>query len=597
MTIPSLAIPARPAMDYQVLHHSPGRLRLQIPRLRHDLTYGQTLENLVLALPVVLGARLNRLAASLVVNYYSPGLSPENAKALIAKCLDQAADTHPLIPSEPFPTPPATAIRDWEAEVEAERPPESDWERLGIPVLSLTLALLAAPWDIPPLVVGVAVLTGAWPWFQRTQTRWVTEQSVSVDLLDTLWLGLHTLNGEFIAPALKTSLTSGRADLRDHLREFRPYPNFLLNPDQVLTVERNHNAIDLTTTELQPGDRLWVEAGQVIPVDGVIGAGSGMLGLVHSSQTLTTLSVAADQCVYAGSQLLSGHIQVITTRIGWQTRMGLVTELRQAEPVYDTQLAQAQAQLAHQAVLPTLVLSGCILAATGNLAPALAPLQLDFGSGIQLSLRTVFLSALIAAVQAGVYVPSAASLERLAQMRVLVVDQRGLNLTPLEVTELESLAADHGLRLFVVTGLEDLDALLEVEKFQEIGILTGPGQDFDYPLAWLRIFWNGHTIHPQQPDIVMLEPTVQKLAWAITIAHQTLNRAYQNAAFIFLPNLLVVTAGVIAGVSPIVNVLTNNTTAFLVEFFPPPRFLPPDVSKTLSSAPHTSPLTQNEAEL
>ncbi|AFY59819.1 cation transport ATPase [Synechococcus sp. PCC 6312] len=583
-------------MDYQVLHHSPGRLRLHIHRLRHDRAYGQTLENLVLALPLVLGARLNRLAASLVVHYYTPGLAPGNAEALVAKCLDQADTAHPLVPTEPFPTPSATAIRDWEAEVEAERPPESDWERLGFPLMSLTLALLAAPWEIPPLVVGIAVLAGAWPWLQRTQARWIEEQSISVDLLDTLWLGLHTLNGEFIAPALKTSLVSGRADLRDRRREFSPYPSFLLNSDQGITVERDRERLNLTTVELQPGDRLWIEAGQIIPVDGPIVAGVGMLGLVHQGQTLTTISVKPEQFVYAGSQLLSGQIQVATTRVGWQTRIGLVTELRQAEPVYDSQLAQAQAQFAHQAVLPTLALSGCVLAATGNLAPALAPLQLDFGSGIQLSLRTVFLSALIAAAQAGVYVPSAARLECLAHLQVLVVDQRGLDITPLEMMELECLATDTGLKLFTITGLADVDWLMELDQTRGIGVITGPGQAFDYSPNWLRIFWGSHTIHPQEPEIVVLEPTVRKLHWAITIAHQALARTYQNTALISLPNLIIVAAGVMTGLSPVMNVLTNNATAFLVEFLPQPPFLPPPASRSLLPLPGLGTVAQNLPE-
>lgn len=583
-------------MDYQVLHHSSGRLRLRIPRLRQDLAYGQTLENLVLALPVVIGARLNRLAASLVVRYYTPGLAPDHAETLVAKCLDQAAVTHPLVPTDPFPTPSATAIRDWEAEVEAERPPESDWERLGFPLMSLTLALLAAPWEIPPLLVGIAVLAGAWPWFQRTQTRWVAEQSVSVDLLDTLWLGLHTLNGEFIAPALKTSLTSGRADLRDRQREFSPYPSFLLNPEQLLTVERDQEQIQLATLALEPGDRLWIKAGQIIPVDGPIVAGAGMLGLVHPGQTLTTMSVVPGQFVYAGSQLLSGQIQVATTRIGWQTRLGLVTELRQAEPVYDSHLAQAQAKFAHQAVLPTLALSGCVLAATGNLAPALAPLQLDFGSGIQLSLRTVFLSALIAAAQAGVYIPSAASLESLAHLQILVVDQRGLALTSLEKRELEHLAAHNGLQLFTITGLADLDSPMALDQTRGIGVMAGPEQEFEYPPHWLRIFWGAQTIHPQHPDIVILEPTVRKLHWGITIAHQALARAYQNTALIALPNLIVVAAGVITGGSPVVNVLTNNATAFLVEFLPQPPFSPPAASQFLQPSSGGQPIAENLQE-
>ncbi len=562
------------SMDYHVLHHTPGRLRLQISRIRHDRSYGQTLENLLLALPLVLETRLNCWAASLLIHYTAPGLPPFAVEHLIGQCLEQAAATPPLPLAEPWPTPTPAAIRAWEAEVEAQQPPESDWQRLGWPWLSFILALLAAPWDIPPVVVGGAVLGGAWPWWQRTQTRWQAEQRVSEDALDLLWLGLHTLNGEFIAPALKTALAAGRADIRDHVTALRPYPALLLNPDQGIVIDRQGQSRHLTLAELQVGDRLWLEAGQVIPVDGPVVAGTGMLGLVHREQRLTTVSVESGCFIYAGSQLLSGRIQVEAQRCGWQTRIGLVTELRQAEPVYDSQIAQAQAHLAQQAVLPTLFLAGSVWAATGNLAPALAPLQLDFGSGIQLSLRTVLLTALIAATQAGVYIPSAASLERLAHLKILRVDRQGLELTHTESQELAGLAA--ALHLKLIWADSELIGVGQQEAEPQIGVLMGPGSPTAaYPPAWLKIHWGGQTIQPQQPDIVLLEPSLGKLHWGITIARQAVARVYQNTALISLPNVIAVGAGTLAGLSPLMNVLINNATAALVEFLPAPDFLPP----------------------
>ncbi len=561
-------------MPAVVVHHTPGRIRWQIPRLRHDSNYGQTLENLILAIPVILGARINPGATSLVVSYHSPGLAKSEVETLIHTCITQAETTHPLPPPEPFPTPAPPAIRDWEAEVEAERPPESDWERLGWPLISLTLALLATPWELPPLVVGLTVLAGAWPWFQRTQTRWQREQAVSVDLLDTLWLGLHTLNGEFLAPALKTSLASGRADLRDRLHEFSPYPSLLLNPDRSFLALRQGIEQRLTETELAVGDCLWVEAGEIVPVDGQVVTGQANLGLVHGGRTLTTVSITPTDFVYAGSQVLSGRILVEAQRLGWQTRIGLVTEIRQAEPVYDSTLAKTQAQLAHQSVLPTLALSGCVLAATGNPSAALAPLQLDFGSGIQLSLRTVFLAALIAATQAGVYIPSAASLEKLASLRVLVIDQGELNLNLEELQALEALGHYWQLKLIFAQAGE-LEGIIQAMADPDAAILTRPGTPYHYPNTWLQIFWGSREIHPQRPEIVILEPSPEKLHWGLSIAHQALDRAYQNTALICLPNVMVVGAGMVSGLSPVINVMTNNTTAFLVEFLPQPRFLRP----------------------
>ena len=66
---------ANPAEDYTIVHSVPGRIRLRIPRLMTDAIYAKHLEKVLSADQRVMRIRLNRSAASLVIQYDGAGVS------------------------------------------------------------------------------------------------------------------------------------------------------------------------------------------------------------------------------------------------------------------------------------------------------------------------------------------------------------------------------------------------------------------------------------------------------------------------------------------------------------------------------------------
>jgi hypothetical protein len=68
-------------------------------------------------------------------------------------------------------------------------------------------------------------------------------------------------------------------------------------------------------------------------------------------------------------------------------------------------------------------------------------------------------------------------------------------------------------------------------------------------------------------DVVLMGDTLEAFVHAIAIAKRSLEVVYQNTAIIVVPNLLIqIGGGMILGVNPIVNVITNNSSAFVAEF-------------------------------
>lgn len=78
------------AEDYTIIHSTPGRLRLRIPRLVNDVLYAKQLEKLLIADEGVIRVRLNRAAASLVIQYDGAGVSELELGMRLLQILDRA---------------------------------------------------------------------------------------------------------------------------------------------------------------------------------------------------------------------------------------------------------------------------------------------------------------------------------------------------------------------------------------------------------------------------------------------------------------------------------------------------------------------------
>lgn len=81
---------AQAAEDYTIVHSTFGRIRLRIPRLIGDAAYAKRLENLLSADERVTGVRVNRAAASLIVQYDGAGVSELELGMRLLQILDQA---------------------------------------------------------------------------------------------------------------------------------------------------------------------------------------------------------------------------------------------------------------------------------------------------------------------------------------------------------------------------------------------------------------------------------------------------------------------------------------------------------------------------
>lgn len=582
-------------MNYQVVHSTTGRLRIRVPRLAWDSEFTEKLGGLVKALAFVTTVRVNPAARSLVVTYEPTQVLVVMLQEQIANCIDQAR------PVACLPVESRVAEKPTE---EAELEPEVNrWQDLGMPCLSLGVALLAAPLELPVLVVTAAIAGAALPWFIRAADSLVNHHQPNIDLLDSLWMTMQTVQGQYAAPALKTCLVEVRRAMRGTMADARCQEGrqILAWFAQEYWVERFGERQQVVALDLQAGDRLKLGAGDWLPVDGWIVQGAALIDESELTGVSRPVVCAKGQAVYAGSRIMEGDLEVLAERTGADTRIGIVAHHLQDPPVHDTQLGMDQAEFLRAVIFPTIALGGAVFALTGNIGAAISPFQLDFGSGIPISVHSTLLLALTEAARHGIYIRSARVLEQLAQLNAVVFTQSGLfksgeahsQAVWQECAAAVSMLQRQGIAVYWVTpdkaevaqerasflGIppaqmwtsadsEQAVALVEALQHQGktvayVGASNGQNSPADVAITLAQT----DARLSKEADVVLLDEDLQGLGYALTIARRAIDVVYENTAIIVAPNLLVqIGGGMILGMNPVINVITNNSSAFVSEF-------------------------------
>jgi hypothetical protein len=95
------ADPSPVVEDYTIVHSTWGRLRLRIPRLISDAVYARRLEKILSSDEQIVRLRMNRPAASLVIQYDAAGVSELEIGTRLLQILEQAEQDSQVDPSYP----------------------------------------------------------------------------------------------------------------------------------------------------------------------------------------------------------------------------------------------------------------------------------------------------------------------------------------------------------------------------------------------------------------------------------------------------------------------------------------------------------------
>lgn len=471
-----------PKVPHSIVHVIPGRVRFRVPRLVHDAGYAQRLQVLLEADNQVTSIRLKRAAASVVVTYKSSPVTEAKMRSHLVYLIQTASE--------------AVVLKTSTGSSLQQVAPDTDryWPSLKLSALATTLALLGGPLGlpIPPLITAGTIVVATLPVAQRAMKGITVQQRLNIDFLDLMAIAITTLQGQFITPSLMLGLIEIGENIRDRTARSSQLQTLSLldSLGQFVWVERDGQKQQVPIKEVQRGDTVIVYPGEQIPVDGTIVRGKALL----DEQKLTGESMPVlrkkKQAVYASTLVREGWLYILAERVGNDTRAGQSIQLIQEAPVHDTRMENYAAKIAEKAVVPTLLLSGVVFAATRNPARAASILTLDFATGIRVSVPTTVLAALTYAARRGILIRSGRALEQFAQVDTIVFDKTG-TLTQGEVAVLgvESLnPSTPPLRVLELAAAAEqrlthpvAEAIMRYAEVQEVPVL--PRGKWDYQIG------------------------------------------------------------------------------------------------------------------
>ena len=190
-------------------------------------------------------------------------------------------------------------------------------------------------------------------------------------------------------------------------------------------LKRNEQEILVKSSDIEPGDHVVIRMGKVIPFDGEVVTGEGMVNQASLTGESLPVRRSVGQSVFAGTVLEEGEIEVLVKAVSGSTRFEkIVTMIEDSEKLKSSVEGKAE-HLADRLVPYTLLGTGAVWLLTRNITKTLSVLMVDFSCALKLAMPITVLSAIREAGENNITVKGGKFLEAVADADTIVFDKTG----------------------------------------------------------------------------------------------------------------------------------------------------------------------------
>lgn len=190
-------------------------------------------------------------------------------------------------------------------------------------------------------------------------------------------------------------------------------------------LKREEQEVLVNASDVEPGDMVVVHMGNVIPFDGEVSGGEGMVNQASLTGEPLPVRRVPGQSVYAGTVVEEGELEILVKAVSGSTRFEkIVTMIEDSEKLKSALESRAE-HLADRLVPYTLAGTGLVWLLTRNVTKALSVLMVDFSCALKLAMPISVLSAIREAGTCGITVKGGKYLEAVAEADTIVFDKTG----------------------------------------------------------------------------------------------------------------------------------------------------------------------------
>lgn len=253
------------------------------------------------------------------------------------------------------------------------------------------------------------------------------QRKLEVSVLDATAIGVSVLRGN-METASSVMFLLGIGEILEEWTHKKSVGDLArsmaLNINKVW-LYRDGQEVLVQATDIVPDDQVVVHMGNVIPFDGSVVSGEGMVNQASLTGESMPVRKEQDGYVYAGTVVEEGELIIKVKEVSGSTRFEkIVTMIEESEKLKSGAESRAE-HLADKLVPYTLAGTGLTWLLTRNVTKAISVLMVDFSCALKLAMPISVLSAIREAGLFHITVKGGKYLEAVADAKTVVFDKTG----------------------------------------------------------------------------------------------------------------------------------------------------------------------------
>lgn len=257
--------------------------------------------------------------------------------------------------------------------------------------------------------------------------RTLAKGKIEVPVLDATAIGVSMLRGDY-GTASSVMFLLGVGELLEEWTHKKSVGDLArsmsLNVGKVW-LKKDGQEILVPSEKIVPGDEVVVHMGNLVPFDGEVSGGEGMVNQASLTGESVPVRRTLGSVVYAGTVLEEGELTILVKQTGGSSRYEKITAMIEESEKLKSGLESKAEHLADRLVPYSLGGTALTYLLTRNATKALSILMVDFSCALKLAMPISVLSAIREANQHKITVKGGKFLEAVADADTIVFDKTG----------------------------------------------------------------------------------------------------------------------------------------------------------------------------
>ena len=198
-----------------------------------------------------------------------------------------------------------------------------------------------------------------------------------------------------------------------------------LTPNVAHKLDENGNEEEVQVTTLAIGDRILIRPGENFPVDARILVGESTVNQASITGESVPVEKSAGDDVFAGTQNLTGAVEVEVTKVGGDTTLGKVKEMILQAEASRTPVVRLIDRYAGYYTPTVLMIAWITWWFSKDMNSVIAFLVISCPCAVVLATPTAVVAAVAAAARLGIFIKNIAHLELASKITSFVFDKTG----------------------------------------------------------------------------------------------------------------------------------------------------------------------------